>query len=241
MPAFEVVRDQSLQSSNHPIAKRKRETIVKSYNYLFAVVLTACVAGSTSADLFRVTGDLFDNTPTKRGSFEIVIDEADLTSTLTNAEPRLFPLETEPWYGYDVTSATLTFDGFTLTDQTADIVPQEPNSLGPTAEFYIEGAPIADLDTESFLFGLTPDLNTFPSFILLGLSTTSDNGNGVVDFIFEQISWDTGSTSGDAFASQGGGVQNVSVTAIPEPSAFLYGGLISGIVGCGVRVRRRSI
>lgn len=203
----------------------------KTHALATAAFATALVSGPASAVIYKVSGNFLDDSSAVRGTFEIVVDEADLTDVTTSDtladKGTTSDLEIEPWYGYDVVSATATFDGYTLTETA--IVQTQPASLGDgdtLADFYIEGAPIADLDTEDILLWLTPD--SFTTFILIGNSTNvgfDDVKNVPLDGIVNELDWNVPGSSGNSSPFDGGGVQIVSVEVVPEPTSLALLGL----------------
>lgn len=195
----------------------------------FFIVIGMC--GHAHAAVFTVAGDLFDNSSTKIGEFEIQIDEADLTITMTSAHPSLAaPLAIEPWYGYDVLSASVSLFDYSWTE--ASVLPTEPPvGGGPTAEFWIEGAPIADLDTEDFMIFFDDDTG----YIGIGFGNGGDDQR-IDNEVFWQIPTDDGPpNNGSSHASSGGGYQNVTV-AIPEPASAA----MLAIGGVALLRRRRN-
>lgn len=180
----------------------------------------ALSASAASAGVFTITGQLLDNTPTQIGAFEILIDEADLTQTITSGDVS-FPLQIEPWYGYDVLSASVSLDGYSWTEASAS-AQEPPIGPGPEAEFWIEGVPIDQLTTEDFM--VVFDDST--ALLLLGFGTGSDSQR-----IDNELHWFTpnGNCSGNANTVFGGGYQNVNVALVPEPNALALlalGGLV---------------
>lgn len=170
-------------------------------------ILTA----TAQAEVYLVKGDIFDNVPAKRGEFEFLIDEADLTVTLTSDNPALSaPLAIEPWYGYDVLDVTATVDGVSF--GLADLLPVEPAVSGPEAEFYIEGAPLGSYSGQDFMAlfsnGATGDL------LLIGFATVSIPE---AEVIINQTIWEIDGNGDQGSEPQGGGFQNVTVTVAPKP------------------------
>jgi hypothetical protein len=171
---------------------------------LFALMVTA-LAQPAAAGLYRLTGDVINNA-TVRGSFEITIDEAS-EFVLTSSNPGLSdPLEIDPWYGYDVTSATVTMDGFAFTE--ADLVQSSPTFGGPAEDIYVEGAKIGDLETEDFLVYFEQGSN----YLFLGFGTGS-----LTNVVINQVIWQTPTTSGATFENDG--YANIGVALIPEPAS----------------------
>ncbi|MEM9348050.1 MAG: PEP-CTERM sorting domain-containing protein [Planctomycetota bacterium] len=193
------------------------------------ITTTAATLGlaplAAAQPFYRVTGDLFDNNPAQVGTFVIDIDPNGLNDLVTNAD--LGPseqLEIEPWYGYDVLSATVTIDGFTWT--TADVVLSLLPFGGPQqAQFWIEGAPIDQLDTEDFGLNLVDTDNSLAS-VLIG-NPTGD----LTQVLTSEVAWNSPISFGSL-----GDYQNVTVTLVPEPTSLA----LLGLGGLLVARRRHS-
>ena len=140
----------------------------------FALLLLASAAPShAAAAIYRITGDLVFHAV--KGKFSVTVDEADLTSVLTEDQLIPGPASTLPagsWFGYDILTAEVTLGSVALDETHARR--NSANGGGPTAKLYIEGAPIGP-KVGKFLVSF----QDCPRSADLGEATESSSGQGM--------------------------------------------------------------
>ncbi|MEM9348045.1 MAG: PEP-CTERM sorting domain-containing protein [Planctomycetota bacterium] len=220
----------------------------------FAAASILALALPASADLYRITGDfietdfVFDNFTIvdefivgKVGEFELIIDDTDILTVVNNPGNETAQTTTtaalinEPWIGYSITSIMVRFNGITLSNL-ADVGQESVfDATGPdSAQFYVEGGSLADLASGALqaegniAFNLFADEDPF-AFVTVGNTTSSGDPSqgGPFNAIINEFNLDDGAgfVSSGANRIPGGGVQNVAVTLIPEPSSLALLGL----------------
>lgn len=226
---------------------------------VFVAVATLIVMQPAPASLFRITGELVDTDfePVgftlgdefivgTVGTFEVLVDHRDIQVVASNAGNTIPETTTiavlleDPWYGYEVQSASVTFNGITLTTQ--DLTETGPFvESGPDfAEFFVEGGTLADLAAGTIDPNGRISVNFIDSdtgaFAFIG-SFSAGGDPAIFNVILPEFDIDDG--NGFAADSSGGlpnsGVTNVVVTLVPEPASLALlalGGLLA--------VRRRQ-
>ena len=202
-----------------------------------AVFAAALAPGlPAQAEVYRVTGELHETdfvsgTPTlfltgNVGTFELIIDEADLTHTVAANDPALLdPLEIEPWYGYAVTSGSVTMNGQTIVGTSFSAEPAAVHNSSLETGFYIEGVPIDQLTTQDihfFVLGLGGSA-------LIGHTTVSLNDKNVISNQFGFFG-DTPASGSSSLALPGGGIQNLQVEVVPEPASAAVFISVAGVL-----------
>ncbi|MEM9346775.1 MAG: hypothetical protein AAGB26_09185 [Planctomycetota bacterium] len=220
----------------------------------FAAVTTLASIQPASASLFRITGDLVDTDfglmdftigdefiVGTVGTFEVLVDERDVQVVASNPGNTIPETTTiallleDPWFGYEVQSASVTFNGITLTTEDLSETGPFVESGPDLAEFFVEGGTLADLAAGTLDPNGRISINFFDgdtgAFASIGnLSASGDPA--IFNVILPEFDIDDG--NGFAANSNGGlpnsGVTNVVVTLVPEPTSLALLGLTGLLV-----------
>ena len=194
------------------------------FTLLVLVLLGFSGSTSASAAVFTILGDIFDSANAQQGSFVITVDDANLTSTINTSNAGLM---NAPWFGYSITTATVVLP--TVFDET-DVQLVAPQSGGAVnAQLYVEGAPLSvALAPGDFAIRFSDG-----GFNFANLGEPEIGGGGVGQDVINNV------VNTNLFG--GGNIQNLVVTAVPEPSTFAVCGLAAICLGVGRRRKKRSL